>query len=346
MIKIGLLKAFQLVTIISLNCIAEVPTIKIFTWWEFIAPKVTQKLKNSGFKIEVTEYRSNEVALSKLLTKNPGYDVVIVSNWVLKILENNQLLDQNSLKKIGEQRNYHSFLKKLDQKFTCLPYLWATTTYAMDVRSQASKNMNLFKLAELKKDGYTIGIIDDPIEFGAMALLSNDPICANKTENINFFDGILKCNFPAADQILKILSPSDFRNSIQSLVGPKTALYGWHGEIGEIISKFDFMEFIEPSHNSIIGLDSVCILKSSTNIPTSIKLAKLLTSESMTKISAEKMQYFSPFKNLQILYNVKIAKLYQHIINKTKNEKPIILYPPKISTQEKLNQWWQKIRYE
>ena len=60
--------------------------VKIFSWWEFVAPKVLKTLEHKGYEIEIVEYRSNEVALSKLLAKKEDFDVAIISNWVLKLL--------------------------------------------------------------------------------------------------------------------------------------------------------------------------------------------------------------------------------------------------------------------
>lgn len=335
---------FELI-IFSPTSMASDKTIKIFTWWDYIAPELIQKLKGEGYGLEVVEYRSNEVALSKLLN-NTDYDVAIVSNWVLKVLEQNNRLENNALKTVGTKRNYYKFIKKLDEKFSCLPYLWATTSYAMDVRGRKVKPMNLFELIELKKTGYKIGIIDDPIEFGAMALLSYDSECVKNLRRGEFFEGIHRCKFPSANVILDQINSTDFRNSIQTLVGEKTALYGWHGEVGEVIGKYSFMDFVDSSHMPVIGLDSVCILKTKNLKSRVVKFVERFTDKEMTKASAEKMQYFSAFEDLNINYDPKIKKLLRNIIKNLEKEEPIVLYPPSHQSHAKLNQWWQKIRYD
>lgn len=320
--------------------------IKLFSWWDFVSPEALDQLKQKGFELELVEYRSNEVALAKLLNPVPNYDVVIVSNWVQNVLNQNKKLDRTTLNKIGKKRNYLHFIEKFDEQYVCLPYLWATTSYAVDKRGLDLARTNLFKLAALKNAGYKIGIIDDPMEFGAMALLSNDSSCAKKLSRRNFFDGILECNFPPAKEIVKYLDPVDFRNSIQTIVGEKTALYGWHGEIGGIIEKFDFMDFIEPDHPSVVGLDSVCILHSESIKPHVVDFVEYLTGKKLTKMNAGKMQYFSAYKDLEINYNKKIKKLFENTIRRFETEKPVTLYPPSLKTQKILNDWWQKIRYE
>lgn len=332
------------IIILAETCQASNKTIKIFTWWDYITPAVMQKFKNEGFDLEVVEYRSNEVALSKLLN-NADYDVVIVSNWVLKVLEQSNKLDENSLKVVRSKRHYYNFIKKLDEKLSCIPYLWATTAYAMDIRKKI-KPMNLFELIQLKKNGYKIGIIDDPIEFGAMALLSNDEECAKELSRGQFLEGINKCKFPSANSILEQITSTDFRNSIQSLIGEKTAVYGWHGEVGEVIGKYPFMDFVISSHTPVIGLDSVCILKRKVISTKVINFIARLTDKQMTKLNAEKMQYFSAYEDLNVNYEPKIKKLMQNVIKDFEKKDPIVLYPPSPQAHSILNQWWQKIRYD
>ncbi len=320
--------------------------VRILTWWDFISPKVLQGLENNGFDISITEYRSNEVALSKILTKPGDYDVVIISNWVMKILEKTEVIDRTLLKKIGNERNYHYFLKQIVDEFDCLPYLWATTSYAMDTRGQLPEPMDLVKLVGLKKHGYKIGIIDDAVEFGAAVMLSYDPTCVNSLAPHELFFGMVRCNFPEAKVLSSLFKPADFRNSIQTLVGPKTAVYGWHGELGKIINKFSYMNFVKPAHSPVVGLDSVCLIRNKKNQLKLVEFAKEITGKKMTKINAENMQYFSPYVDLKPNYNFKINLLYEDTVKSIRSSNPIILQPPEPLLQEKLNQWWQKLRYE
>lgn len=324
----------------------EIKKVKILAWWEFVAPEVIKNLEKKGYGLEIVEYRSNEVALSKLLAKKVDFDVAIVSNWVLKILIKNNKVDTISLGKTGRQRNYFKFIKNFDKQFNCIPYLWATTAYAIDKSNSNLKNMDLFKLANLKKSGFKIGIIDDPVEFGAMALLSYDKGCAEKTTNGDFLNGLESCDFPSAKIIKNLVNPEDFRSSIQQSIGKKNALYGWHGEIGEIIEKFDYMDFVDADHPSVIGLDSVCILKKAKPAPYLVDFIAELTGPNLTKINSEKMQYFSGYQNQKINYSPKIQILFDKTIKKIQTKSPAVLSPPSQKVQEKINNWWQKVRYE
>ncbi len=320
--------------------------IRILNWWNFIAPEVELKLKNMGFEYEIIEYRSNEVALAKLLGETNEYDIAIVSNWALKILKAQNKIDLNSLGLTSKKRNYYDFIRDIDPDSACLPYLWATTTYAADVRKLKNRSLNFFKLVELKRQGFKIGIIDDPIEFSAMALLSYDPKCASHLKYNSFFDSLDDCALPPKDEIKKQIVQSDFRNSIKFFIGANTAIYGWVGEIGEVINDYEFFDFVQSDHPPIVGLDSVCILKRKAINNKTIEFVKELTNPKMTILNAEKMQYFVPYKDLNVNYQKKVKKVNLATLKILENSKPITLNPPSNKIQEKINQWWQKIRYD
>ncbi|MBL7543916.1 MAG: hypothetical protein JNL11_08870 [Bdellovibrionaceae bacterium] len=319
--------------------------IKVFSWWDFISPEAIAHFKNKGLQLDITEYRSNEVALSKLLSKNTDFDIVIVSNWVSTVLEQNDVIDSVSLNQIVKKRDYFPFIKEAKAHFSCIPYLWAVTAYVADTSEAKVKNMNLKTLESLKSKGFNIGIIDDPMEFGAIALLSYDEACTKKLSSGQLFDGIDMCGFPSSSSISNAFKPADFRNSIKPLVDRKSALYGWSGELGEAIENLDFMNFVEPNHKPIVGFDSVCILKKHSGNTKLIKLVEELTGKEITKINAEKMQYFSAYQNLKVNYGKKIENLKRNTLERAKKETPIVLSPPPLATQKKLNDWWQKIRY-
>lgn len=325
---------------------AKTEKIRIFTWWNFITPEVTKLLKKKGFDFELVEYRSNEVALAKLLNNPEEFDLIIVSNWAQKILKKEKKIDLTSLSDIFRQRKYHKFIKENDPAGSCLPYLWASTSYAADTRFFSRQKFNLFRLNDLKKIGFKIGIIDDPIEFSAVALLSYEKNCIDLLERKNFFDGVNTCNFPSAEKILKIIHQNDFRNSIQNFMGPKTAVYGWVGEIGENIEKFDYYDFIPSDHPPVIGVDSVCVTHSSSKNLKAIDFAIELTGKEMTKLSAEEMQYFSAFTDLKVNYSPKVEKLYHQNLKLLEDRSPTMLYPPSNRIQKLINDWWQRIRYE
>lgn len=134
---------------LSLESIAEEEKIlRVYTWYHYISQKVLDDFeKETGIKVHVDFYDSNEVLEAKLSTGASGYDLVFPSAWPYLYrqipaglyepldrtkIANLKLLDRDFMKKletVDPQNNY------------VVPYLWGTSGFAFD----AKKVKKIFK---------------------------------------------------------------------------------------------------------------------------------------------------------------------------------------------------------
>jgi hypothetical protein len=326
--------------------LATSKTVSVYTWWDYVPPEVIEKLKSRGFKVNIIEYRSNEVALSKLLSGKADYDIAIISNWVLRVLEESHKVDSEILDSLIHKRKYLDFA--MDFSRACVPYLWSTTTFAADAKGLKEGPMSINALLALQSRAYKIGIVDDPIEFAARVVADNKDKCSdgdqNPNQKQNVFDLIDRC---PAQNLLETVGKIDrglFRNTLEPILGPKSAIYGWHGVVGGLLASLPTFEFYLPKSNPVVGLDYVCVLKGrkESSLPAFVEL---LTDEESTNFNIAKTQYFSPYVVDTGTYSPKVKKLKEDLLARLKTEKPVILSPPKGSVHAKINKWWQKIRY-
>ncbi len=326
--------------------LATPKTVSLYTWWDYVPTQVIEKLKSRGFRLNIIEYRSNEVALSKLLSGKSDYDIAIVSNWVVRVLEESNRVDSRILGALIHKRKYLDFAADFSR--VCVPFLWSTTTFAADAKNLKEGPMSINALLALQSRAYKIGIVDDPIEFAARVVADNKDKCTggdqNQNPNQNVFDLIDRC---PAQNLLETVGKIDrgfFRNTLDPILGPKAAIYGWHGEVGARIASLPTFEFYLPKSNPVVGLDYVCVLKGrkESSLPAFVEL---LTDEESTNFNIAKTQYFSPYVVDTGTYSPKVKKLKEDLLARLKTEKPVILSPPKGSVHAKINKWWQKIRY-
>lgn len=324
------------------HVLASSKTVTIYSWWDYIPSEVIDKIGKKGIKINIIEYRSNEVALSKLLSSKSEYDIVIVSNWVLRVLEEAQKVDLATSGILRSRRNYLEFSTKFAS--SCIPYLWSTTTFAADSKNLKISPRSIDDLLALHRKSYTIGIVDDPIEYSARIVSDSKEKCSASGASTNVLDRLEHCS---AEKLLKLSDKSErgfFRNTLEPILGPKSAVYGWHGEIGGQIDSLPTYEFYLPEGKPVFGLDYVCILKGRSNklLP---EVVELLTDEESTNINILKTQYFSPYVNDTGKYSPKVKKLKEELLERMKNESPIILTPLSRAVHAKINKWWQKVLY-
>lgn len=317
--------------------------IALLNWWSYVTSDVQKKLSDNKFVYSVIEYRSNEVALSKLLSSDADYDAVIVSNWVLKVLKKSNYLDNSFNKSLLQKRDYISFLKKIDD--SCIPYLWSTTTFARLSSNHSTTPTTVAELLELKKKNFKIALIDDPIELMARIILDNKDLCLDKNNTkSNPLDLISQCG-STLNTLSKNLDVSDFRNSLETFLAPETAVYGWHGAVGALLPSHPNLTFVLPQSDIVLGADYVCIPKKKKYKKNLKKFVEILTSKENTQIQASQLQYFSPYKNHEFPQHPKIIQLKRDVLEKIKHSDPVFLMPPNSESHEKINHWWQKIRY-
>jgi hypothetical protein len=329
-------------TVLTTRSLALSKTISVYTWWDYVPSEVIAKLKAKGFKVNIIEYRSNEVALSKLLSGKSEYDIAIVSNWVLRVLEDANKVEAKTLESLIHKRKYLDFTTSFSE--SCVPYMWSTTAFAADAKNLKEGPRSIKALLALQSRSYTVGIVDDPIEFAARVVSDNREKCPNGDKEENIFDLIDRC---PAEKLLDAHGELDrglFRNTLEPILGPKSAIYGWHGVVGGQIGALPTFEFYLPKGNPVVGLDYVCVLKGrkDASLPSFVEL---LTDEESTNFNVAKTQYFSPFVIDTGNYSPKVRRLKEDLMARLKTEKPIVLSPPKSSTHAKINKWWQKIRY-
>ena len=112
--------------------LAKEQVLNLYIWGSHIPNKVIyQFTKETGIKVNLTEYDSNETMFAKIKAfKNPGYDIVVPSSYyVVRMIEHNMLqrLDKSKIPNIK-----HLFSELLNLSFDpgnlySLPHTWGTT---------------------------------------------------------------------------------------------------------------------------------------------------------------------------------------------------------------------------
>src|SRR5215471_5693650 len=67
----------------------------IFNWGDYTNPKLIEKFeKQYNIKVTLDDYDSNETMLSKVRAGNSGYDIVVPSDYTVKIMVEEGLLEK------------------------------------------------------------------------------------------------------------------------------------------------------------------------------------------------------------------------------------------------------------
>lgn len=131
-----------LLFLLCLSCLAfadEAKQLNIYVWSNYIPDAVVQQFeKETGIKVNINEYDSNETLYAKLeVNPRVGYDIVVPSSFYV-----DRMRRQDMLHTIDKSRlsNLHYLMPSLlNRDFDrhnqySIPYLWGTTAIVLDKR--------------------------------------------------------------------------------------------------------------------------------------------------------------------------------------------------------------------
>ena len=124
----------------------------IYNWTEYTPPELIEKFeKETGIKVSVDTYDSNETLLAKLQAGATGYDLVVPSQNFVPILVKEGLIQKVAVHELPNYKNYKSQWMKpewdSEQEYTA-PWQWGTTSFAYHTELYSGKGESLREFFE------------------------------------------------------------------------------------------------------------------------------------------------------------------------------------------------------
>ncbi len=259
---------FTLLSVVTLGACTKNHTearqervVNLAIWGSYLSPDLIQKFeKDSGIKINISNYSSNEELLAKIQAGASGIDVAVPSDYMVAIMRKLDLLEAIDRSKISNFE--HISAEVLNQSFDpenkySLPYSWTTTGIAV--------NHDLYKgTIKSWKDVFTnpdvagkLSLLDDSREVTAAALKMH----GYSINTINPLE-IKK----AEDTLLKLKSKVKMFTSdtADALVKKEIAIaQTYSSDALQAASHNKSIEYILPEEGGIRALDTLVLLKGS-----------------------------------------------------------------------------------
>lgn len=193
----------------------------LYNWTNYFPPDLLEKFEEeTGIKVTLDVYDSNETMLAKLQAGATGYDIVVPSDYMVRIMMEEGLAEKIDA---GELENFGNISAPLDappfdpERAYSAPYMWGTTGITYDsARVPGGALEHSWKVVfeppdELKSQ---IAMLDDEVEvYNAGA----------------YYAGVSKCTEDPAEaqKILDVLEKQK----------PFVAVYGSTGTIDRMAAK-------------------------------------------------------------------------------------------------------------
>jgi len=251
--------------------------VNLAIWANYLSPEMQERFtKETGIKVKVSNFSSNEELLAKIQAGASGYDVAVPSDYMVGVLSKLDLLQPLDGAKIPNKSDLDpQFLKQSfdpENKYS-LPYAWSTAGFAV--------NKELFK-GDLKgwKDLFSnkalagkISLLDDVREVTAGALKANG-YSVNSTNP----DELKKAEATLKDVRKRVKM---FRSdTIDALVNKEIAVaHSYSSDALQAAAKSGGkIVYMIPEEGGTRAIDNLVVLKSAKNVEAAHKLINFLLS--------------------------------------------------------------------
>ena len=107
-----------------------------YNWSNYFPPELMEKFEEeTGIKVTLDVYDSNETMLAKLQAGASGYDIAVASDYMVDVMIKEGLatkFDAKSLENFSNVAKPHDTMKYDPEREYSVTYLWGTTGFTYD----------------------------------------------------------------------------------------------------------------------------------------------------------------------------------------------------------------------
>ena len=267
--------------------------LNLYIWSEYIPDEVIAAFtKETGIKVNISTYDSNEAMYAKVKLVGKGYDLVVPSSDYVGLMRREGLLLPIDNKKIA---NFGLIAPQFtNQSFDpgngySVPYMWGSTSLAINTQVIPAETVQ--KTADLWKP-----------ELKGKLLLPNDPreVMGIGLKvlgySINEKDPEhLRQAFERLQSLMPQVRVFDSDSPKQALLSGEVAVgLVWNGEAYVANGENKAIRYIYPPEGFSLWLDSFCIPKGATHVESAYRFIDYVLRPQVSATISQSMGYSSP----------------------------------------------------
>jgi len=227
---------FITMVVVILACLSgcskqeEDPNIlNIYIWSDYLSKNtLTKYTAKTGIKANFDTYDSNEALLEKLQSGVADYDIIVPSDYMVRIMISENLIQPLDRTKLSNFKNLDE--RFLNKKFDpnnqySIPYLWGTTGIGYN-KEKIKENMDSWQILFNTKYSRKILMLDDvrecfaiPLKIMGKSLNETDPETLKKAAQM----------LKDQKKLVKTYNSGDFANILES--GDVDIAHGYNGQL-------------------------------------------------------------------------------------------------------------------
>ncbi|MDR3243400.1 MAG: extracellular solute-binding protein [Elusimicrobiota bacterium] len=319
----------------------EAGEVNLFIWSEYMPESVIKAFeKETGIKVNMTVYSSNEEMLAKVKSANKGlYDIVVPSDYMVEMMIREKALAKIDKSKVANFKNINSFYLKHpfdpDNSYS-VPFMAGLAAIIVNTKTVKEKITTFSQLNNPKYKKSIVVLNDARAVIGAISMSLGFSINAVKDEELK-----------KVNEKLQQLKPNI---KLRDSDSPKTAMlngetsigYMWTAEIAIcMLEKPGEFEVVFPTEGSYIFIDSLAITDGAKNLDNALKFIDFILRPEISAMISAEYPYTNPNKAAEAFLtdsykNNPASNLPAEIIKKAQ-------YPKDIGSKiEKYDEMWTR----
>lgn len=266
--------------------------LNIYNWGDYTNPKLIKKFEEQfKVKVNLSDYDSNETMLSKVRAGNSGYDIVVPSDYTVKIMIEEGLLEKtepNTMENFKHMRPEFVDVYWDKGRHYSVPWQFGMTTFAVNTE-------------KFKGDIDTLAILFNPPDElkGQINVLDDMNSLTHAAER---YVGVPRCGAEKADlkkvnDAMMAAKPSWKTFSYDTITkmtsGDVIVTQTWNGAAYRMRQKMPAVKFSYPKEGIEGWMDNVSVLKGAKNMDN----AKLFQNFVMAPENAALISEFAGYDN-------------------------------------------------
>jgi spermidine/putrescine-binding protein len=234
-------------------------TLNVFIWSEYLPDDVAKRFtEKTGIKLQIDTYDDNEALLAKLQSGVADYDIVVPSDYMVRTLIEEKLVQPIERSKLANFANLDP--QFLDQSFDpgnkhSVPYLWGLTGLGYN-RTKVQGTVDSWAVLFDERYKNQISMLDDTRECFGVALKRMGKGLNETDESVlRQAADMLKKQKP----LVKAYDSADFANKLAS--GDVWIAHGYTGQLAKAAAEDEQKRFvvIMPKEGGTVAVDNLCI---------------------------------------------------------------------------------------
>lgn len=264
-------------------------TLHYFTWSDYVGPELIEAFeKETGAKVVVDTFSSNEELLAKLQSGATGYDVAVPSDFMVAIMMGQGLLAELDLAKIPNawllEANLQQLLFDPTHRYS-VPYLWGTVGIGYDSTVFPTPPDSWSVLWDPRYKG-KISMLNDQREvFGAVLRLMG--------QSMNTRDPVIieqaKQRLISQKPLVKAYASEHYDQLLAS--GEVVLAHGWGGPVARAMVERASIRFTVPKEGGTVWADCLVVLKTSPRKELAMRFINYLLDSSVAARTSERLLF-------------------------------------------------------